>query len=69
MLAYALPPKFEHLTSNLARMPLLDDLHLAAERLDLEQGGAGMCSIATLSSNYTKGRKIIVKPAALVDKV
>ena len=65
MLAYALPPKFEHLTSNLARMPLLDDL--AAERL--EQGGAGMCSIATLSSNYTKGKKIIVKPAALVNNV
>jgi len=27
----------------------------------LEQGGAGMCTIATSSSNYTQERKIIFK--------
>ena len=27
---------------------------------NLEQGGAGMCTIATLSSNFTKERRIIL---------
>ena len=45
-----------------AAKPVLDDIYRRRNRL--EQGGAGMCTIATLSSNYTKGRKVIVKPAS-----